>query len=100
MTHVERRAYWQQHVTRWRESGLSKKAYCEAHGVNLWGFYRWCRRLTPAAPREAGFIPVRVAAPGGGEPVRVRCGGVEIMVDERSSPAALRVALEALGAAR
>ena len=50
------REYWSQQVAEWRCSGLSKKAYCEQHGV-----------------------PVLVAVPLGGQAVAVAdaCGATD-----------------------
>jgi len=65
MTRSDRRTYWEHHLAGWRECGLSQRAYCEAQGVNVWSFYRWCRRLAPSEPSGARFMPVRLAATQG-----------------------------------
>ncbi len=30
------RDYWSRHVAAWRQSGQSRKAYCEEHGLSYW----------------------------------------------------------------
>ncbi len=55
----------QEHIEAWRQSGLTKSAYCRAQGINLKNFYRWCRLETSTeetikAPR---LIPVTLETP-------------------------------------
>ena len=42
-------------------SGLSKKAYCEAHDLDPAVFYYWQRRLRASSIEEIGFTPVKVS---------------------------------------
>lgn len=49
-------AYWREQVAAWRESGLSRTAYCRREGVSASSLGHWVRRLA----REQGD---RVAAP-------------------------------------
>lgn len=37
------RQFWEHHVEQWRESGLSKIAYCNQHNLNSGNFYNWSR---------------------------------------------------------
>lgn len=51
----------QQHVEAWRQSGLSRPAYCLRHGLNLTTFSRWVRWQTPSVAESApAVIPVEV----------------------------------------
>ena len=43
--------FWRQTLTRRQASGLSVRAYCEAHGLSEQNFYRWQRVLTEAPER-------------------------------------------------
>jgi hypothetical protein len=46
----------------WRESGLSKKAFCEQHSIAYSNFQYWYRRLEQAAVSSAaGFVPIQIA---------------------------------------
>ena len=48
----ERRDYWSRHVEAWRQSGQSRKAYCEKHGLSYWSMREWIRKLAePASQR-------------------------------------------------
>ena len=46
------REYWNRQVAQWRSSGLSKKAYCEQHGVPYWSLCRWAGRLSQPQARQ------------------------------------------------
>ena len=37
------RQFWEYHVQQWKESGLSKIAYCQQHDLNSGTFYNWSR---------------------------------------------------------
>lgn len=47
----ERRGFWRNHVTAWRESALSQRDYCREHGLNEAQFSHWKHRLAKAAKR-------------------------------------------------
>lgn len=52
--HQQRAARWHAHVAQWRQSGMTKAAYCTTHGLKLNSFRYWLRksRLEPVdAPR-------------------------------------------------
>ena len=62
----EKAAYWTEHVTAWRKSGLSQGAYCRRHGLSQssWGY--WRKRLARSADEEAtpcfAIVPVPLSA--------------------------------------
>ena len=70
-------------------SGLSKKAFCEAHGIAPSMFYYWQKRLGEAESgpeREAGFTQLAVQPPAelevrlpGGQWVGVRAGSASAL---------------------
>jgi len=64
MTRADRAA----HVALWRESGLSKAAYCREHDLPYQSFVQWSRFPEGDGPAEAG-------------------GFIELL-DDRASPAA------------
>ena len=74
------REYWSQQVAEWRGSGLSKKAYCEQHGVPYWSLCRWAGKLSPS-PRPPRQRMVELGPIGGGntEPG----AAIELVVGER-----------------
>ena len=55
----------QEHIEAWRQSGLTKSAYCRAQGINLKNFYRWCRleNLAQDTVKASRIIPVTVEVP-------------------------------------
>ena len=56
----ERRDYWSRHIEAWRQSGQSRKAYCEEHGLSYWSMRDWIRKLAesaePAAPTSQRLV--------------------------------------------
>jgi transposase len=55
-----REPYWRRVLGRWRRSGLSVRAFCQAEGVNEPQFYWWRRKLVRVEPKEPAFVPVHV----------------------------------------
>jgi hypothetical protein len=47
---AQREAHWREHVGAWRASGLSRKAYCAAHGLSIDSLGYWQQRLSSAQP--------------------------------------------------
>ena len=79
----ERRDYWSRHVAEWRQSGQSRKAYCEEHGLAYWSMRDWIRKLAepaepaePASQRLVELEPVGGGAQHGGEraPIELAVG--------------------------
>jgi transposase-like protein len=101
----QKRAYWEEVVRRWQESGQSVRGYCRAEGLRESAFFFWRRKLerrgqpseakgpprlppplasaVPALKRRSSsprgvpaFLPVRVTSGGPAEAPR----GVEIVL--------------------
>lgn len=55
--------YWQEHIERWQQSGLSQVEYCSQNGIKprRWGY--WKKKLTRKST-EAGisFVPVQLSS--------------------------------------
>ena len=47
---AQREAYWREHVSAWRTSGLSRKGYCAAQGLSIPSLKYWQQRLNSAQP--------------------------------------------------
>ena len=48
------------HITQWRKSGLSQRAYCEQNGLSWSTFKNWNKRLK-VATTQTRFAPIQVA---------------------------------------
>jgi transposase len=67
---AEQAAFRSQHVRDWRDSGLTRGAYCEKHGLSLKTFYHWAKSPKPLKKKSAvpktgtnvPLIPVNVIA--------------------------------------
>ncbi len=57
-----REPYWRQVLARWKRSGLSVRAFCEAEGLNPMTVYWWRRELARRDQSQPAFLPVRVLA--------------------------------------
>ena len=51
-----RAARWLAHVEQWRDSGMSKSAYCTAHGLNFSSFRYWLRK-SRSVPAHVSVSP-------------------------------------------
>ena len=76
------REYWSQQVAEWRCSGLSKRAYCERHGVPYSSLCRWAGKLSqPQLPRGEQLVELgRIAGIDGGAKQRA---AMELVVGDR-----------------
>ncbi len=54
----QKRKFWENHIERWRASGLSQRAYCKQHDLIIHRFYDWKRRIIPADKPHISFLPV------------------------------------------
>ena len=41
---------WQRIITKWRESGLSQKQFCQENGINVSTFYFYKKKLKKISP--------------------------------------------------
>lgn len=71
-----REPYWRQVLTRWKRSGLSVRAFCEAEGLNPMTVYWWRRELARRDQSQPAFLPVRILAESA-EPSTI---GIEVVL--------------------
>jgi len=78
---AEKRRYWQDHIERWRSSGMTQKDYCQKNGLKWSTFHYWRRRLQELS---APVSLVQVAV-GPGQSSRVGCDwpGLVLLVGDR-----------------
>ena len=75
------REYWSRHVAAWRRSGLTKKAYCEQHGLSYWSLRNWDGKLPETADRRQPLVELARAA--GGAKDAEQHATMELLVGER-----------------
>jgi len=69
--------YWYCHIRDWRQSGLSRTAYCIEHGLSRYAFYYWFKRLDPVRQCQNAnrIVPtdliIREAEPKSYQPLRL-----------------------------
>lgn len=44
-TRANRQQYWSEHVSAYKQSGLSQKEYCRLADIGYWSFNQWKRRI-------------------------------------------------------
>lgn len=64
---------WTRRLAAFEGSGLSRRAWCKAQGVNVHTLDYWCRRLraSPTGDRCAGLMPIMVRAEVPSSPMSV-----------------------------
>lgn len=78
--HKARRSFWRVHVEAWRQSGLSRAAYCREHRLNARTLTRWLNHLIDEDELRKHTQELRKrrrkepAKPAGGKPRRHRYG--------------------------
>tara|TARA_R100001591_G_scaffold106111_1_gene114416 strand:- start:1006 stop:1329 length:324 start_codon:yes stop_codon:yes gene_type:complete len=64
---AEKRAYWEQHLNTWKNSGLTQKDYCKREGLTYGSFKSWRSQLIDKndlpAPRFVEATPVESEKP-------------------------------------
>lgn len=87
---LSREAFWQRHVDQWRDSGLSKMAYCQQYSLVYHQMVYWCSKtenvVEEAKASSTDFVAVSVTPSIGGAGLSVRLpNGIAIEgIDERS----------------
>jgi hypothetical protein len=75
----EDQARWRVLVSEQAASGKSVAAFCVEHGLRVWQFYEWKKRLRQ--PAAAAFVAVevsRAAAPSQPSPYTEQMSGIEL----------------------
>lgn len=110
VAHEVRRQQWALVMKERRESGLTIREYCRAHGIKEKTFYYWQRRLREAVCENLtlrqetamtpapSFAEVRMPVEDSGKDmIRVRLGETEVEIGGDASPASIEAVLRALG---
>lgn len=114
MTSTKKRELWARRVAAWERSGLSRRAWCERHGVNVHTLDYWRYRLRQRAARPVvarsrskALVPIVVkeaaplptAAALGAVPVEIALpSGVQVRVPASTDPRWLASLVRELGA--
>jgi transposase-like protein len=67
-------------LARWKCSGLSVRAFCQAEGVSVPSFYGWRRKLDQADRENPAFLPVHVVTEEAEEAKEPTTRGIEIVL--------------------
>ena len=100
---AERQRYWQDHIGRWRSSGMTQKDYCQKNGLKWSTFHYWRKRLQElCAP--VSLIQVAIGSGQSSQTVRDWHGLVllvgdryKVQVGDEFNPATLARLVQTLG---
>ncbi|MGH8077124.1 MAG: IS66 family insertion sequence element accessory protein TnpA [Lysobacter sp.] len=62
MDKTSKREAWARRLAAFEGSGLSRRAWCKAQGVNVHTLDYWRRRLRASPARSAALVPIMVRA--------------------------------------
>ncbi len=94
--------YWRKHVSDQAASGLTARAYCEAHGLSEHSFYGWRRELSERDREAERSLPqftevvLTGAAPANSSVLQIHLESARIEVFSGCDRATLETALAAL----
>lgn len=94
---------WRQHIDTYKTSGLTRKAYCRKHRLNIHQLDYWRKRLNRASEvkpsiNKNDFIQVQVekdTIPG--SCIKLHIGRIAVEVPDGFDPAHLKNILQVLG---
>ncbi|MGB5252296.1 MAG: hypothetical protein WBN68_06185 [Sedimenticolaceae bacterium] len=96
------RRRWLAYIDSWKRSGLTQKAFCQQHGLELASFRRWraiaMREGGPAGSSVVSFLPVNVVEPGTANLSVVMNDSLRIEIPAGFDLATLRQVVQALQA--
>jgi len=95
---------WRQHVESHKKSGLTRKAYCREHRLNIHTLDYWRKRLKqgPAdsnSQNQNDFIPIQIKEEPLSDCIKLKIGQIAIEVPSGFDPVHLKNILRVLGAA-
>ena len=95
-------AYWQAHIRKQQESGLSRAEYCRQHHLSYHALTYWGHKLSRSFQKPGVLVPVpmqKIQAPATeqGAGIKILLGsGLAIEVSENFSPLALTLVISVL----
>jgi len=84
----QNRNFWEHHLERWKQSGLSQLAYCREHHLKPHRFYYWRRRILKPQ-KKVSFLPVQLPMDTPRQPQLVRIlmpNGCALELEGRAEP--------------
>ena len=85
---------WEKRIQERRQSGKSIREYCAEHGIKEWQYYKWRRKLNPAAGLARGFVELKARASI--RRIIVEVGGCRIEVERGFDAATFKELVSAL----
>jgi hypothetical protein len=55
----EKRKYWEGHIHKWEQSGLSQAEYCRQNDLKNHRWWYWRKRISRPTDNDVAFVPLR-----------------------------------------
>ena len=101
LTKGEKTAFWQEHIEKWEESGLTQAMYCREHGLNKNAFTWRKRSLSGRVKPRITQIPTKTVT----EITNIQSSldltindAIRLTIDQNFDPELLKKVLKTLGA--
>ncbi|MEM9244068.1 MAG: hypothetical protein AAGA27_08490 [Pseudomonadota bacterium] len=65
---VEDKAYWENHVAKYRQSNMTRSAYGRTNNLSPSRWFYWSRKLLGVESKSKGFVPIKLQSGIGGQP--------------------------------
>ena len=49
--------YWRDQITRWQQSGLSRREYCRRENISYWSFRDWLKKVKTTESAKLTRVP-------------------------------------------
>ena len=72
--------YWRDQITRWQQSGLSRREYCRRENISYWSFRDWLKIVETAESSKLVRVP-RYAYPK----IQTDVSQIEIVIHDKIS---------------
>lgn len=79
----QRERYWQAHISAQKKSGLSRAAYCKAHGLSYHAVTYWIRKLSKPQQKETNLVPVRLSSNIEINPVNIGRANLKVILPNK-----------------
>lgn len=83
------RDFWNEHISRWKKSSLSQRAYCMQQNLQETTFSHWKRKLADSAVEPMKLVEIldKPKAATGKLPLKITIGGqLSIIVENDTDP--------------
>lgn len=56
----QKEEFWKDHISRWQQSGQSRKQYCLSKNLSYWTFRHWQKKIGPVEAQKLVKVPRQI----------------------------------------